>query len=116
MDGTVLAIIGAGCSVIIAGSVVLGFWMRFENRLTVASSRADAAEKAVAEAKVLAADAHNRVTLLQAEFGLYRESVAREYIHREAMREIEDRLTAAIDRLGDRFDKFMSAQYRAKTD
>jgi hypothetical protein len=30
-------------------------------------------------------------------------------IHREVMREVEDRLTAAIDRLGDRLDRFVEA-------
>ena len=40
-----------------------------------------------------------------AAFPLYREQIAREYIHREVMREVEERLTAAIDRLGDRLDR-----------
>lgn len=31
---------------------------------------------------------------------MFLETVAREYIHREVMREVEDRLTQAIDRSG----------------
>jgi hypothetical protein len=107
MDASAIAMIGAGCAMLMAGSVVLGFWMRFENRTTLAEATAATAAKDVEDAKELAANAHNRVTLLAAEFGMYRESVAREYIHRTTMREVEDRLTQAIDRLGDRLDRVL---------
>jgi hypothetical protein len=114
MDATGIAVMGAACAIIGSGTTVIMFWMRFENRMTIAKAVADDAYQRAVEAKRQADDAHGRVTLLAAEFGLYRENVAREYIHREAMREIEDRLTAAIERLGDRLDTFMTRQLNAK--
>lgn len=59
------------------------------------------------EAKADARESNDKVTLLSASFGIYREQIAKEYIHREVMREVEERLTAAIDRLGDRLDRVL---------
>ena len=53
--------------------------------------------------------ANERVTLLRSEFMMYREKVAAEYVSRDLLREFEDRLTKAIDRLGDRLDRAFSA-------
>lgn len=107
MDATAVAVVGAACAVIGCGITVLAFWMKFENRLTHSEGAVEQAQKDADAAKKQADDAHNRVTLLAAEFGLYRENIAREYIHRDAMREIEDRLTAAIEKLGDRLDRVL---------
>jgi len=78
------------------------FWLKFGARIGRAEIESTAA--------VLAGkDAIDRVTRLDASFSTYREQVARDYIQRDAMRELEDRLTAAIDRLGDRLDRFVEA-------
>lgn len=79
---------------------VLGFWMALSARLAKAEVIAD-------EAKADAKEANDKATLLSASFSLYREQIAREYIHREVMREVEDRLTQAIERLGDRLDRVL---------
>jgi len=76
------------------------FWLRFGSRISKSESEASTARS---EAK----EANEKVGLLATSFSLYREQVAREYIHREVMREVEDRLTAAIERLGDRLDRFV---------
>jgi hypothetical protein len=81
------------------------FWLTFGSRIGKAETEATAANT---EAK----DALDKVNILGASFSLYREQVARDYIHREVMREVEDRLTAAIDRLGDRLDRFIEAAAR----
>jgi hypothetical protein len=78
------------------------FWLKFGTRIGKAESEATAASSG-------AKDALDRVGRLGASFSTYREQVARDYIQREAMREVEDRLTAAIDRLGDRLDRFVEA-------
>lgn len=78
------------------------FWLTFGTRIGRAETEASVANT---EAK----DALERVAMLGTSFSTYREQVARDYIHREAMREVEDRLTAAIDRLGDRLDRFVEA-------
>ena len=108
MEATTAAVIGAACAAIGCGITILAFWTKFENRLTHVESAAEQANREADAASKLASEAHNRITLQSAEFGQYREVIAREYIHRDAMREIEDRLTAAIERLGDRLDSVLT--------
>ena len=60
-------------------------------------------EKA-ADAKQIALEAHEKIALLRSEFMLYREKVADEYINRDLLREFEERLTKAIDRVVERID------------
>jgi len=48
-----------------------------------------------------------RIALLEASLSQFREQVAKDYIHRVVMSDVEDRLTAAIDRLGDRLDRIL---------
>jgi len=78
------------------------FWLTFGARIGKVETEAGAANS---EAR----DALERVAKLGTSFSTYREQVARDYIHREMMREVEDRLAAAIDRLGDRLDRFVEA-------
>jgi hypothetical protein len=85
---------------------VVGFWMKISSRLTLAEATAEKAEDAAKEA-------NEKSTLLSAAFGLYREQIARDYIHREVMREVEDRLTQAIERLGDRLDRVLGLVTKA---
>jgi len=87
-------------ALIVPGLAILGFWMTLSSRLTKSEVMAE-------DAKKDAAEANEKATLLSASFSLYREQIAREYIHREVMREVEDRLTQAIERLGDRLDRVL---------
>lgn len=89
-----------GASLTVPALAILGFWMAISSRLTKAEITAD-------DAKQDAEEANQKATLLSASFALYREQIAREYIHREVMREVEDRLTQAIERLGDRLDRVL---------
>ena len=76
------------------------FWLTFGTRIGRVETEANTANS---EAR----DALERVATLGASFSTYREQIAKDCIHREVMREVEDRLTAAIDRLGDRLDRFI---------
>jgi hypothetical protein len=87
-------------ALVVPAVAILGFWMSLSSRLTKA-------EVTASEAKDDAKEASEKATLLSAAFALYREQIAREYIHREVMREVEDRLTQAIERLGDRLDRVL---------
>ena len=87
-------------ALIVPAIAILGFWMTLSARLAKA-------EITSLEAKEDAKEANAKATLLSASFSLYREQIAREYIHREVMREVEDRLTQAIERLGDRLDRVL---------
>jgi hypothetical protein len=70
-------------------------------------AEADAACREAREAMALANAAHEKVALLQAALTAYRETQAERLVSREVLREVEDRLTGAIDRLGDRFDTLL---------
>ncbi|MCB5173628.1 hypothetical protein [Microvirga lenta] len=67
-------------------------------------AEAEAACREAREALASAHAAHEKVALLQAALTAYRETQAERLVSREVLREVEDRLTGAIDRLGDRFD------------
>jgi hypothetical protein len=117
---TIIAIVGGLLGIIVASGTIITFWMNFATK--IANNKADAEAAATAakaameiaqEAKNDAHEASEKTVLLSASFGLYREQIAREYIHREVMREVEDRLTAAINRLGDRFDRVLGEKQGA---
>jgi biopolymer transport protein ExbB/TolQ len=98
-------------AVVAIGSLlsILKFWTSYSDRTTKSEAAAKTANDIAQEAKKDAHEAFEKVAVLAASFSLYREQVAREYIHREVMREVEDRLTQAIDRLGNRLDRFTEA-------
>lgn len=102
---TLAAIAGLVVSIL----TILGFWMHFSDKVTEAKRDA-------ALARETAKENSERITTLNAAFGLYREQVARDYISREMMSEFERRLTGAIDKLGERFDKFIEAALHKKTE
>lgn len=84
---------------------ILGFWMNLSSRITKAEVMAEEASKESAAAT-------EKVGILNSTFGLYREHVAANYIHRDVMREVEDRLMQAIDRLADRLDRVLERSDR----
>ena len=102
--------IGALAGLAVAGTTVVTFWINFSSRISTAESDAKAARESAKDAKQIALDAHEKLAIERAAFSLYREQVAREYIHRESMREVEDRLTQAIERLGDRLDRVLETR------
>lgn len=110
MEWPAIAAIAGVCGF---GLSFAGFWFTFGSRLTKAETEAKAAALAATAANaVIKAESdrfNERLILLGTSFSLYREQAAKEYISREVAREMEDRLTAAIDRLGERFDRFFEA-------
>lgn len=88
---------------------IVTFWTRYSDRITKAEGQTKAAREIAEEAKKDAHEAAQKAEILGAAFGLYREQIARDYIHREVMREVEDRLTSAINGLGERLDRFTAA-------
>lgn len=81
-------------------TVFATFWMTISSRLTKAETNAEDAVKEIAKNC-------EKINAMSASYNAFREKVATEYIHREIMGDVEDRLTAAIDRLGERFDRFL---------
>jgi hypothetical protein len=81
-------------------------WLGFET-----SAKAAAALEAAADAKRIALEAHTRLAALDASFGLYRERIAAEYVSRAVLREVEDRIGDAIERLGERLDRVFEGHF-----
>jgi biopolymer transport protein ExbB/TolQ len=86
----------------------------YSDRITKAEEKGRQAIEIAQEAKKDAHDAAEKIAIQSASFGLYREQIARDYIHREVMGEVEDRLTSAIDRLGERLDRFTAAALQGR--
>ena len=103
--------ISAGIGAVTFAAAFAGFWMKFGTRLGQAEAMIAAAQAHAEAANEKAKEAAEKVALLSASFALHREQIAREYIHREVMREVEDRLTAAIERLGDRLDRVLEQRH-----
>jgi hypothetical protein len=120
--------VGSIAAVLAFGLALLVFWLNFANRVSEAKQAADKAQGAAdaatekADAAIRsAADVHNRITAEIAAMGLYRETVAREYVRRDVLREMEDRImeamrdvakqsTEAIKGLGERIDRALDAR------
>jgi biopolymer transport protein ExbB/TolQ len=86
----------------------------YSDRITKAQGSAKVAAEIAQEARKDAHDTAEKIALLSASFGLYCEQIARDYVHREVMREVEDRLTSAINGLGERLDRFTAAALQGK--
>lgn len=104
MEWAVIAAIAGSASACVA---ILTFWIRFSDRITTAEGKADEALKAAEQSRRDNQENSDKLAIQTAAFSLYREQIAREYIHREVMREVEERLTQAIERLGDRLDRVL---------
>lgn len=83
------------------GSIIasIKFWMDMGR----SQERAD-------DAKKIAIEAHLKVATLEQSFALYRERVAMEFVSRTTLREVEDRISAAIENLGVRLDRAFDDQ------
>ena len=54
-----------------------------------------------------ATDAHEKISIVSASLALHREQVAKEYVDRDALREMEERIMDAIGDLRKRVDKLI---------
>lgn len=97
------ALLAIAVSVVTLGGVVV--------RQVIWQSRTEATAKAARaiaeEAKEDARGAIIRAESADKNLARFREQVAREYTSKDALKALEDRLVAAIERLGDRFDKYV---------
>ncbi len=87
----------------VVGTAMLGLIRQWITAATVA-------EAALAEARdvrTLAQSSHDKIAALTSALGAYREIQAEKLVSREVLRQVEDRLAEAIQRLGDRFDDIL---------
>ncbi|MBB4039115.1 hypothetical protein GGR34_000750 [Microvirga flocculans] len=62
----------------------------------------------VAAALAIYGWAEKQFTAIRKEHSLFREEVAKEYVSHSTLEKFEERLLAAIDKLGDRLDNFVA--------
>jgi hypothetical protein len=95
-----LPIIGA---ILAVGGATLGLTRYWIN----AGTTAEAALQEARDVRNLAQAAHDKIAALTSALGAYREIQAEKLVSREVLRQVEDRLAEAIQRLGDRFDDIL---------
>lgn len=102
------AIIGTGCTAIVAAITVIGFWMNFGDRITKAQSKADSACDDVDALQKAQHEANERITTLSAHFSMYREQAAEKFVTWEAIHQIEKRILEQQDKSEERLAKSLS--------
>lgn len=66
--------------------------------------RAHSAYERAAGAQKTADEAHVAIGVLSSSLAMYREQVAEKYVDKNSLREMEERLTRAIEKVGERVD------------
>lgn len=96
-----------GALIAALGSVItlVTFWVNRGRAEGEATAKVEQALGAARDAKQIAIEAHSKIGMLEAAFGIYRERIAAEYVSRQTLREVEDRISGAIEKLGDRLDR-----------
>ncbi|CAL8972935.1 hypothetical protein RHODGE_RHODGE_01044 [Rhodoplanes serenus] len=93
-------------------SLILSAALVVANNLRQAARNAEKVDgtlRLAGEAKKIALDAHTRIETANAAASLYREMIAREMVGKVEVREMEARIMAAIDKLGERVDRVYEA-------
>ncbi len=103
--------------VIVAACALLGLIVSLATivaRQAVANTRneqsARAARSVADEAKTASASAGMMAAQATKDLSEFRERVAREYASRDVIRELESKLVAGMERLGDRFDRYLDKE------
>ncbi|WLA63901.1 hypothetical protein [Bradyrhizobium diazoefficiens] len=100
-EGVVLGIVGlvgSGIGVLIRNAVLH----------TRNEASAKAGQAIANEAKMAAAEAQRLAASIERDLAQFREKVAQEYATIHLIDRLEERLVKALERIGERFDKFMS--------
>ncbi|MBI5112715.1 MAG: hypothetical protein HZA68_12160 [Rhodovulum sp.] len=82
---------------------------KVDGTLRLVEERTAGTAQLAGEAKKIALDAHTRIETANAAASLYREMIAREMVGKVEVREMEARIMAAIDKLGERVDRVYEA-------
>jgi hypothetical protein len=93
-----LAFIGVICSAVIAACAFVTFWLRFGDRITRSQADAAAALQEAAEVKVELEQLRMLHTSLKEELANFQIRVAKEYVDKDMVREIETRVIAAVEK------------------
>jgi hypothetical protein len=122
-EATAVAFIGVICSTVIAACAFVTFWLRFGDRISRAQSDSAAALQDTAQSKLELEAMRALHTQLKEELTSFQLRVAREYVDKDMMREVEARVIAAVEKaaksttealkhLNERIDAIVSASPR----
>jgi hypothetical protein len=84
--------------------VIIVFMVRTANR-------AQTAYEAAIEARRVADDAHDKIAAVTGLLALHREQVAREFVDKDALREMKNDLMDSINHLSDRIDEALGRKH-----
>ncbi|MCP1790907.1 type II secretory pathway pseudopilin PulG [Bradyrhizobium diazoefficiens] len=102
-EGVALTVVG------LVGSAV-GYVIRNAIAHTKNEASAKAGQAIANEAKAAAAEAHRLAAATERELSQFREKVALEYATIHLIDRLEERLVRSLDRIGERFDAFLTSQ------
>jgi hypothetical protein len=97
-EPAVLALVGAICSVVIAACAFVTFWLRFGDRIARSQADAAAALQEAAEAKAELEQLRLLHTGLKEELAVFQIRIAKDYVDKDMVREIETRVIAAVEK------------------
>jgi len=97
-EAAAFALIGVICSVVVAACAFVTFWLRFGDRISRSQSDAASALQEAAEAKLDLEQQRVLHSALKEELTGFQLRVAREYVDKDMMREVETRVIAAVEK------------------
>lgn len=110
MDTSLLIGLATGlCSAAVA---LAAFWLALGGRIGKAEASAASAIQVAAETAEDLKTAEERITTLNAQFSLYRETAIEKFVTYKAISEVEKRLADAINGMNERLDRLIEAGLR----
>jgi hypothetical protein len=97
-EAAAFTLIGVICSVVVAACAFLTFWLRFGDRISRSQSDAASALQEAAEAKIELEQFRVLHAALKEELTSFQLRVAKEYVDKDMMREVETRVIAAVEK------------------
>jgi hypothetical protein len=97
-EAAAFALIGVICSVVVAGCAFVTFWLRFGDRISRAQGDAATALQEAAETKLELEQQRALHATLKEELTSFQLRVAKEYVDKDMMREVESRVIAAVEK------------------
>jgi hypothetical protein len=97
-EAAAFTLIGVVCSVVVAACAFVTFWLRFGDRISRSQSDAASALQEAAEAKLELEQPRALHATLKEELTSFQLRVAREYVDKDMMREVETRVIAAVEK------------------
>lgn len=99
--------LGALGGILTAAITVISFWIAFAEKIATAKAIAEGAHAVAEEAKKDAEEVRTQLAAHVGQLSLFREHVAREYVDRDVIENMEKRIMDAFKGLTERLDKVL---------